>query len=373
MPDKDGGDGDIRAVIAAGHSDQALTLVVVNHGELCTRLLSIAYLVGKIAGTSTDDRGFSGKGSSFPGFTTRNIVGIDTHRRPASVGQGFGQRKGRTKVCDTKGYVPQCGYRGHRRNDSSSSGGEGAGCGAGSDVDIVIGGMVGCSQARSRIASGHGDEYPRLSSVDQRRVEGVKFAAQASRATSPRVVEHVGSIHDDIFQGGNALSRVERAVAGNAIVKDTIAHQPGGRGDTAHHRELEPQIAARDHIASSDTGGMTTMRGPSCARPGIRVAGGWRIPSAEIGTRGDDLAVIVRHKSETALGEAWRVIVAGAVEHGRVFVQATVHRGHLDTRSGVGLATDGRVTPGDRRANQRGAGVDVRGMRIVEGDALDSG
>ena len=110
---------------------------------------------------------------------------------------------------------------------------------------------------------------------------------------------------------------------------------------------------------------MRAVFGTLRAGPGVLVAGGGRIPGAEIDARGDDLAVIVGGQPQTVGGEVGRVAVTSTIEHGGFVMQAAVHGGDFDACAGVFHTADSRVRIQRRGVDQRDAGVQIGIVRIV--------
>ena len=231
--------------------------------------------------------------------------------------------------------------------------------------------MVSGAIARTGVASGHADEGARIGHIDQRLVQRIELTPHAARTAAPRVVQDVRTIDQDIFQRGDTFCIVEGAIVGNAVVKDAVAHHPGFRGDAADGLS-DAQIIGNHFITRRGAGGMRTVRGALCARPGIFIPRRRRIPGAEVDPRGDDLAVVIGSQTKAIGWVIGWVAVAGAIEHGSRVMNAAVHGGELDTRASVVFTANGSVTPGCRGIDQRQAGIHLGRVSIVERYGFDA-
>ncbi len=174
-------------------------------------------------------------------------------------------------------------------------------------------------------------------------------------------------------------ARVEGGVAVDAAVEDLVAHDVGAGGHAADRADRQAAVDhVGDDVAGGGRGGVDAVRGAFGAGPGTGVAAAAetrvrrlrRVPRAEVGARGDDLAVVVVGQAFAVGAKAVGVGVAFAAEHGREVMDAAVHRGELDAGAGVGAAA--QDVPHGRRVDEQRARVEVRVVRQVGVDGLDA-
>ena len=191
------------------HQIIAASSTIVNHGKISAALLGIEHLDAEFTRAALDEYSHAIQRVCREGIAAQSVTGIDRFSGDKSIGENLADRKGGAKTGSCKGHILQRRIERFGGGDTELACRIGAAAVAGSHVDVFIRRVVAGAVTGAGIAVGHANENARIGNVDQGLVERVEFAAQTAGAAAPRIVEHFGAVHGDIFQCGDAFGGVE--------------------------------------------------------------------------------------------------------------------------------------------------------------------
>jgi len=276
VADEDRRNRDLGSARARGHIGEGVAgrgLVVDDH-EAGARVLGIEHLQAEVAGAAADECGLAVECAGRESAAAFDVGWRDNFCRDIAIRpEERADRQRCTELRRTVGHAGQVRRHRLRCGDLEAPRGIGAGRRRRSDVDVVRGRMVARALAGAGVAVRHADEDARLDGVDQGRIEGVEFAAQAARPAAPGVVQNVGAVLHDIFQRLDAFGVVEGAVVRDAVVEHTVAQHIGLGSHAAERHRCGAEIAGLHFVARSGGRGVRAVFGAARAGPDVLITG----------------------------------------------------------------------------------------------------